>query len=610
MTQNKDNAKILKKQKLRNNEYYNMQDIFDDLYSRSKENHNFYKLYEEIIREENILLAYRNIKKNTGSNTMGTDGRTIRFLSDLTNTELIELVRRELSNYRPKPVRRVYIPKPNGSKRPLGIPTIIDRLIQQCILQVLEPICEAKFYKYSFGFRPNRSTRNAIARAYALAQINKLEYCIDIDIKGFFDNVNHAKLIKQMWSLGIRDKRLISIISKMLKTEIKGEGVPTKGTPQGGILSPLLSNIVLNELDWWIASQWDELPTIKNYCNKGNKQVSLRQSSRIKEMHIVRYADDFKIYCRDRVSAIKTFHAVRKWLKDRLSLDISDEKSKIVNLKKEYSEFLGIKMKLKYWNKRWTISSNITDKSKSKIISDIKHQLKKIRKYDYQKYVYDLNSMILGYHQYYNMATLVNIDFHKINHIFYRRFKNKLMNTSKGTTPKYFEKLYGKYKFKPIYLRNIRIIPLDGVKFMTPLQMKKGVNLYTKKGRELIHKELEKDKLKYLKFLLENTIKSETTEYNDNRISLYVGQQGKCFITKEILTPNNMHCHHKIPRNLNGTDEYSNLVFVIKNIHQLIHSSKVNTIKKYLNILSLDKLQLDKINKLRIMANLNPITDI
>ena len=236
MTKEKENAKVLKKQKLRNNEYYDMQNVFDDLYSRSKANHNFYKLYEIIIKEENILLAYRNIKKNTGSNTKGTDGKTIEYLSNLTSDELIELVRKELNDYKPKPVRRVYIPKPNGNKRPLGIPTIIDRLIQQCILQVLEPICEAKFYKHSYGFRPNRSTRNAIARAYALAQINKLDYCVEIDIKGFFDNVNHGKLLKQMWNLGIKDKRLISIISKMLKAEIKGEGIPSKGTPQGGLL--------------------------------------------------------------------------------------------------------------------------------------------------------------------------------------------------------------------------------------------------------------------------------------------------------------------------------------------------------------------------------------
>ena len=124
------------------------------------------------------------------------------------------------------------------------------------MLQVLEPICEAKFHEHSYGLRPNRSTGNAIAQAYKNMQMSHLHYVVDIDIKGFFDNVNHGKLLKQLWTLGIRDKKLISVISTMLKAEVAGIGFPEKGTPQGGIISPLLSNVVLNELDWWLASRW------------------------------------------------------------------------------------------------------------------------------------------------------------------------------------------------------------------------------------------------------------------------------------------------------------------------------------------------------------------
>ncbi|HCR84026.1 MAG TPA: hypothetical protein DIW07_11605 [Lachnospiraceae bacterium] len=306
--------RLKKKQKIRNNEYYNTQTVFDDLYSKAINNQNFYKLYDIITSEQNILLAYRNIKKNKGSKTSGTNKNSIIDIGDNEPEKLVNYIRQRMGNFIPHSVRRVEIEKENGKKRPLGIPTIEDRLIQQCIKQVLEPICEAKFHNHSYGFRPNRGTHHAIARALFLTNLKNHQYVVDIDIKGFFDNVNHGKLLKQMWSLGIRDKRLLCIISKMLKAEVKGIGIPDKGVPQGGILSPLLSNIVLNELDWWISSQWETNPIRKRYRThqiKGSKGT-------LKKIYIVRYADDFKLFCNNRADAGNIFIATQNWLKERL----------------------------------------------------------------------------------------------------------------------------------------------------------------------------------------------------------------------------------------------------------------------------------------------------
>jgi RNA-directed DNA polymerase len=202
---------LLKRKKLRHNEYYDMQHRFDSLYAQSVNGQKFYDLMDIITSQENIRLAYRNIKRNTGSQTAGTDLVTIKDIRHLSVEDVIDKIRSMSRNYHPQSVRRVFIPKPNGKKRPLGIPTIWDRIFQQCLLQIMEPICEAKFYKHSYGFRPNRSTHHAKARFEFLINQTGLFHCNDVDIKGFFDNVDHSKLLKQIWSLGIRDKALLYI---------------------------------------------------------------------------------------------------------------------------------------------------------------------------------------------------------------------------------------------------------------------------------------------------------------------------------------------------------------------------------------------------------------
>ena len=167
-------TKFKKKNLLRNIEYYGIQEILDNLYDKSLNGYKFKNLLNLITSEQNILLAYRNIKKNKGSKTKGTNKNTIIEIGESNPNKLIDYVRNRLKDYKPQSIRRVEIPKDNGKTRPLGIPTIEDRLIQQCIKQILEPICEAKFHKHSYGFRPNRSTHHAMARAVFLINMNKL----------------------------------------------------------------------------------------------------------------------------------------------------------------------------------------------------------------------------------------------------------------------------------------------------------------------------------------------------------------------------------------------------------------------------------------------------
>lgn len=616
---------MTKQKKLRHLEYYDLQECFDKLYAKSRQGEVFTKLMEIVSSEENIRLAYRNIKRNSGSYTSGTDNLNIKDIEKLSAEKLDEIIQRKLKFYKPKPVRRVEIPKPNGKTRPLGIPTIVDRLVQQCILQVLEPICEAKFHERSNGFRPNRSAENAMAQCYKMIHRQHLYFVVDVDIKGFFDNVNHAKLIRQMWAMGIRDKQLICIIKQMLKAPIilpDGNKVfPTKGTPQGGILSPLLANIVLNELDWWISSQWETMPTHRSYYIDINSNGSFSKSgvfnalrkSGLKEMYIVRYADDFKIFCRKRSDADKMFIAVKQWLKDRLKLEISEEKSKVVNLKKHYSEFLGFKLKAVRKGKKFVVRSHMTDKAVKRVTENLKKQIREIShgktKNDEILQIKQYNSMVMGIHNYYRYATNVSLDCMKIQFsvytVMYHQFRGQLRKN--GTIQRnVILKNYGKSRMVR-YMHQEPICPIGYIQTRNPMYKKRKICKYTVEGREEIHKSLKFDEsvMTVLHMLAKEVIPNKSIEYLDNRVSLYAAQYGKCAVTGRILWIDEIHCHHKKPTSQGGTDEYNNLVIVHKDVHMLIHAVKSETIQTYLDKVKTDKSQLEKINKFRMSAG-NP----
>ncbi|HEN0979593.1 TPA: group II intron reverse transcriptase/maturase [Streptococcus agalactiae] len=619
---------------LRHAEYYGMQETFDELYQKSKNGEVFKNLMDLILSQNNILLAYRNIKANGGSYTAGTDKQNITDIGSKSPDEVVEKVRFIVTGskhgYRPKPVRRKDIPKPNGKTRPLGIPCIWDRLIQQCIKQILEPICEAKFSNNSYGFRPNRSVEHAINRTYTMLQRMNLHYVIEFDIKGFFDNVNHSKLIKQMWSLGIQDKRLIFVIRRILKATIKmpdGSLIePHKGTPQGGIISPLLANIALNELDWWVASQWEENPMAVSrgrYRIIGNTEVfdkshgyRLMKNTKLKEMHIIRYADDFRIFCRTKGEAVKTKEAVTKWIEERLKLEVSPEKTRIVNTRKRWSEFLGFKIRVRSKSHKYVVQSAICDKKVEVETDKLVEQAKNIAKPREMKSCLSeiqlFNSMVLGIQNYYQLATCISIDCRNIHRRIMTVLTNRL-NTEKGcmlkrdggTVTEAEKERFGNSKMIR-YVSGIdqMIYPIAYIKNKIPMAKKSAVCSYTSDGRELIHTELKINR-SILKGLREQLPESHSTEYYDCRISLFSAQKGKCAVSgEEFVNVEDIATWLKTPKELGGYERYKNMTLIHKKYQALLDETPLSELKALSKQLKTTKKMMIKINSLREQAGL------
>ena len=479
-----------------------------------------------------------------------------------------------------------------------------DRLLQQCILQVLEPICEAKFHNHSYGFRPNRSTEHAKAAMDKMINRQYLHFVVDIDIKGFFDNVDHGKLLKQVWTMGIQDKNLLCIISAMLKAEIEGIGIPSKGVPQGGLCSPLFSNVVLNELDWWISNQWESFETSHPYSGNDNKLKAIRKVSKLKECYIIRYADDFKIMCPTRDVAERMFIAVKLWLKERLNLEISPEKSKITNLRKKSSEFLGFKIKAVVKGSKRVANSNIKPSAVIKIMAKGKALIKKIQKNPTAKNVSLYNSYVLGTQNYYRIATHCTLDFKKIGYNLDRNIKIrwKSISTNNGSPSKIYLEKYKGYDKKRTYINGLIILPMSACKTRNAMCLSKKVNKFTPEGRKLIHQQIESVSDFEFIYLTRNPVTNRSIEYNDNRISLFSAQSGKCGVLGERLEVNDFHCHHIIPINADGGDTYSNLVIISPDIHRVIHATKTETIHQILAKLELSKKQIAKVNKFRVQV--------
>lgn len=333
------------------------------------------ELIEKILSEENLQKAIRKVKKNKGA--PGVDKMTVQEVEEWFNQYKEELISKILNKqYKPMSVKRVYIPKPNGKQRPLGIPTVVDRVIQQAMLQVLSEIYEPIFSDHSYGFRPNRSAHMAMEEV--LGYLNDgYEWIVDLDIEKFFDTVNHDKLISILRER-VNDSRTLHLIRAYLQAGVLDKGLvrsSTIGTQQGGPISVILSNIYLDKFD---------------------KELESRN------LRFARYADDCIIFVKSEMSANRVMKSVTSWLERKLFLKVSATKTKVVRPTK--GQFLGFT----FYKAKTVWKCTPTKDRKKRLYSNIqkylerKHAVSRPLSVTFKK----LNQMIRGWIQYFKISSI------------------------------------------------------------------------------------------------------------------------------------------------------------------------------------------------------------
>ncbi len=356
------------------------------------------ELLDKILNQENLNKAYKKVVSNKG--VAGVDGVTVDEVAEYIKEHKEEIINKiKERKYKPQPVKRVQIPKENGKMRNLGIPTVIDRIIQQAMVQVLSPIYEEQFNENSYGFRPGKSCEQAVLKA--LEYLNDgYDWIVDIDLEKFFDTVNQDRLITIIRRT-IKDGDVVSLISKYLKAGVMDKGVikPTKvGTPQGGNLSPLLSNIMLNELD---------------------KELTARG------LNFVRYADDCIILVKSEKAANRVLNSITKFIEKKLGLKVNAEKSKVT--RPTQTKYLGFS----FWatkGGKWKPKPHI--KSYQKLKRKLKQLTDRSWSISLDNRIKQINYVVRGWVNYFRIAnmrqSIIDIDQHlrtRIRVIIWKQWK-------------------------------------------------------------------------------------------------------------------------------------------------------------------------------------------
>ncbi|WP_254786635.1 group II intron reverse transcriptase/maturase [Cytobacillus oceanisediminis] len=565
----------------------------------------FKDLLEIMTSEITITTAIHNIKSNKGSKTPGVDKIKMDHYLQKGYEEVITEIQESFMLYKPNLVRRKLIKKANSNKkRPLGIPTIKDRIVQECVRLVLEPILEAQFFEHSYGFRPFRDTHQAYARTVSLISTTGYQWVVEGDIKGFFDNIDHRILLKKLWGMGVRDRRVLMIIKQMLKAGVMNEKpINELGTPQGGIISPLLANVYLHTLDKWITREWEKKQTKKTYTENYSRLGSLRKTTNLKPAYFIRYADDWILITNSRENAEKWKYRISQFLKVSLKIELSEDKTLITKLTKKPIKFLGFEIKahrrrnseVKVNKKLITTSRPSPQKIKDKV-KNIKHLIRKLKSCESKEEVIHqinhINLVIRGIIQYYQQATLVNKELSRYSHYLTRMATRYLKRRVKVeiVKAKQVDNLLSVHKERNQRIPAVRdgdvligVTNIGFCKFKIPVYKNQKETPYSIEGRQLYQIRTNRkplleraDELISLKGSHKTVIRGDfrNFEYYMNRCYAFNRDRGRCKICTKDLSISQVQTHHINPKlPINEVNKVANLATVHEACHKLIHSS-------------------------------------